>query len=138
MTDEMISLHVNNTQTLVKKPKDVKLVQCKWLFKVKEGLTEGEPVRYKARLVVKGFTQREGIDFNEIFSPMVKFKTIRVMLAKYDLEIEQLNVKTKFLHGELDKMMYMHQLEGFNDKRLPDHVCMTKKSLYGLKQSPRQ
>ena len=100
-----------------------------------------DPLRFKARLVAKGFTQRKGIDYTEIFSPVVKFKTIRMMLAivvQYDLELEQLDVKTAFLHGDLDETIYMEQPAGYINKHYPDHVCLMKKSLYGLKQSPRQ
>ncbi|RVX00702.1 Retrovirus-related Pol polyprotein from transposon TNT 1-94 [Vitis vinifera] len=97
--------------------------------------------RYKARLVVKGFNQKKGIDFDEIFSPVVKMSSIRVVLglaASLDLEIQQMDVKTAFLHGDLDKEIYMEQPEGFVLKGKEDYVCKLKKSLYGLKQAPRQ
>ena len=100
-----------------------------------------EVARYKAHLVAKGFSQREGIDFNEVFSPVVKHSSIRVLLAMvalFDLELEQLDVKTAFLHGELEEQIYMKQPEGFVVQGKEDHVCLLKKSLYGLKQSPRQ
>ena len=141
MEDEMNSLKVNNTWTLIEVPKGQKLIECRWLFKLKEGVSDSDPPRYKARLVAKGYTQREGIDFNEIFSPVVKFKTIRIMLslvACFDLELEQLDVKTAFLHGELEERIVMRQPEGFVDKSKSGHGCLLKKSLYGLKQSPRQ
>ena len=110
MDEEMESLKVNETWELVPKPNKQKLVECKWLYKLKEGISASDPLKFKARLVAKGYTQREGIDYNEIFSPVVKFKTIRVMLAvvvHYDLELEQLDVKTVFLHGDLDENIYM-------------------------------
>ena len=116
-------------------------MECKWLYKLKEGISASDPIKFKARLVAKGYTQRAGIDYNEIFSPVVKFKTIRMMLAimvHYDLELEQLDVKTAFLHGNLDEKIYMSQPAGFIDSAHPDFVCLLKKSLYGLKQSPRQ
>ena len=141
MNEEMDSLRQNKTWILVPKPKDVKLVDCKWLYKLKEGINQTDPPRYKARLVAKGYTQRAGIHFTEIFSPVVKFKTIRLMLsivAHHGLQLEQLDVKTAFLHGELEEQIYMSQPIGFKDKRFPDHVCLLHKSLYGLKQSPRQ
>lgn len=98
-------------------------------------------MKYKARLVAKGFTQKEGIDFTEVFSPVVKYKTIRIMLslvAQFNLELEQMDVKTTFLHGELDETIYMEQPEGFEVQKEKDMVCLLKRSLYGLKQSPRQ
>ncbi|GJZ86400.1 retrovirus-related pol polyprotein from transposon TNT 1-94 [Tanacetum coccineum] len=97
--------------------------------------------RYKARLVVKGFSQKKGIDFRWIFSPVVKMGSIRVVLglaASLDLEVEQMDVKTAFLHGDLDKEIYMEQPEGFQVKGKEDYVCRLQKSLYGLKQAPRQ
>lgn len=138
MNEEMNSLHVNQTWTLVPKPVDCSLVDCKWLFKVKN---EVDSVRYKARLVAKGFTQKEGIDYTEIFAPVVKFTTVRIMLAlvaHFNWELKQMDVKTAFLHGELNEKIFMKQPEGFIDKRHPDYVCLLHKSLYGLKQSPRQ
>ncbi|CAM8969523.1 unnamed protein product [Rhodiola kirilowii] len=140
MKEEMKSLMTNNTWTFVKKPEGKRIVKCKWLLRLKEGMNEGDPPRFKARLVAKGFTQKEGVDYTEICSPAVKFKTIRIMLslvAVYDLELEQMDVKTAFLHGELDEEIYMDQPVGFLDNRYPEHVCYLNKSLYGLKQSPR-
>ncbi|CAL1382933.1 unnamed protein product [Linum trigynum] len=98
-------------------------------------------MKFKARVVARGFSQREGVDYNEIFSPVVRHTSIRVLLAivaHYDLELEQLGVKTAFLHGELEEEIYMTQPEGFEVPGKEDYVCKLKKSLYGLKQSPRQ
>ena len=96
--------------------------------------------RFKARLVAKGYTEKKDVDFNEVFSPVVKHSSIRVLLAMvalFDLELELLDVKTVFLHGELEEHIYMHQPEGFIISEKEDHVCLLKKSLYSLKQSPR-
>ena len=90
--------------------------------------------------MVKGYAQKEGIDFNEIFSPVVRLTTIRVVLAMcatFDLHLDQLDVKTAFLHGELEEEIYMLQPEGFEEKGKENLVCKLKKSLYGLKQAPR-
>ncbi|GJW65930.1 retrovirus-related pol polyprotein from transposon TNT 1-94 [Tanacetum coccineum] len=117
----------------------------KWVVamkeEVKDGILEVESKRYKARYVVRGFDQREGIDFNDVFSPVVRHTSIRVLLSivvLQDLELEQLDVKTAFLHGHLEEEIYVEQPEGFKVPGKEDHVCRLKKSLYGLKQSPRQ
>ncbi|CAM8923040.1 unnamed protein product [Rhodiola kirilowii] len=81
MEEEINSLTKNNTWKLVEKPAGVKLVGCKWVFKYKEGIPGVEEPEYKARLVAKGFTQREGVDFNEIYSHVVKHRSIRVVLS---------------------------------------------------------
>ena len=140
MQEEMESLPKNNTYELVKLPKGRKALRNKWVYKLKKD-GRGDLVKYKARLVVKGFGQKKGIDFDEIFSPIVKLSSIRIILGlatNQDLEIEQLDVKTAFLHGDLEEEIYMQQPEGFEDKRKEDLVCKLKKSLYGLKQAPRQ
>ncbi len=92
-------------------------------------------------MVAKSFTQREGIDFNEVFSLIIKHSSIKVLLAMvalHDLELKQLDVKIAFLHGELEEQIYMSRPEGFVILGMKNHVCLLKKSLYGLKQSPRQ
>ena len=125
---------------MVKRTGKEKLVGCKWIFKEKEGIPGIEEKRFKARLVAKKFTQREGIDYNDIFSLVVKQISIRVMMAKaakFDLEIDQMDVKTAFLHGELEEKIYMEQPEGF-DNGDPDQICLLKRSIYDLKQAPRQ
>eukprot|EP01018_Ginkgo_biloba_P031117 Gb_21340 [translate_table: standard] len=140
MKEEMNALEKNKTWDLVELPKDKKVVSCKWVYKLKKGAND-KVQKYKARLVAKGYSQKEGIDFHEIFSPIVKLVSIRVVLALVallDLELEQLDVKTTFLHGDLDEEIYMEQPEGFIQDRKRRFVCKLKKSLYGLKQSPRQ
>ena len=115
MKDEMKALERNATWDLVELPRDKKTVGCKWVYKLNKGVDD-KVERYKARLVAKGYSQKEGIDFHEIFSPVVKIVSIQVVLALVallDLELEQLDVKTTFLHGELDEEIYMEQPEGF-------------------------
>ena len=139
MQEEINSLKKNDTYELVKLPKGKRALKNKWVYKLKKD--DGNLVRHKARLVVKGFSQKKGIDFDEIFSPVVKMSSIRVILglvASLNLELEQLDVKTAFLHGELEEEIYMEQPEGFKIKGKEDMVCRLKKSLYGLKQAPRQ
>ena len=140
MQEEMNSLHENHTFDLVDLPTGRKALRNKWVFRLKTDEISSRP-RYKARLVVKGFGQKKGIDFNEIFSPVVKMNSIRVVLslaASMDLEIEQLDVKTAFLHGDLEEEIYMEQPEGSKVKGKEKFVCRLRKNLYGLKQAPRQ
>ena len=95
---------------------------------------------FKARLVAKGFTQTHGIDYDETFSPVAMIKSIRILLAivaYYDYEIWQMDVKTTFLNGHLSEDVYMVQLEGFVDPKYPNRVCKQNKSIYGLIQASR-
>ena len=92
----------------------------------------GVPPRYKARIVVKGFQQKKGVDFDEIFSPVVKMTSVRTVpsiAANMNLEVEQLDVKTAFLHGDLEEEIYMLQPEGFMKRGKEHLVCRLKKSL---------
>ena len=127
MQDEMESLHENYTYDLVELPKGKRALRNEWVYKVKTGEVDSDP-RYKARIVVKGFQQKKGVDFDEIFAPN----------GNMDLDIEQLDVKTTFLHEELEEEIYMQQLEGFEEKRKENRVCRLRKSLSGLKQAPCQ
>lgn len=141
MNEEMDSLVKNHTWTIVKRPKGQRLIGCKWIYKRKPGIPGVERPRHKSRLVAKGYSQREGIDYTKIFAPVVKHVSIRILLAtvvEEDFELEQLDVKTAFLHGELDEKIYMEVPEGFEDQFEEDEVCLLNKSLYGLKQSPRK
>ncbi|GJX43337.1 retrovirus-related pol polyprotein from transposon TNT 1-94 [Tanacetum coccineum] len=139
MKEEMDSLRKNKTWELVDHPAGQKLVSCKWLFKIKEGIKGVQKPRYKARLVARGYTPRAGIDYNEVFSPVVCHTSIRVILALTackDYELEQLDVKMAFLHGiSLMNVILHEQPPGYEQG---NKVCLLKKSLYGLKQSPRQ
>ncbi|GJZ18409.1 retrovirus-related pol polyprotein from transposon TNT 1-94 [Tanacetum coccineum] len=140
MKEEMSSLKKNHTWELVDQPPGQKLISCKWLYTIKEGIEGIQKPRYKARVVARGFTQRAGINYNEVFSPVVRHTSIRVILsltACEDYELEQLDVKTVFLHGNLEETIYMRQPPGF-EEGTSNKVCLLKKSLYGLKQSPRQ
>ncbi|KAG8498693.1 hypothetical protein CXB51_005074 [Gossypium anomalum] len=132
MQEEMESLHKNKTWDLVKLPKGKKTVRCKWVFKKKEGTPGVEEPKYKARLVAKGYSQVPGVDFTDVFSPVVKHSSIRALLgivAMHDLELEQLDVKTAFLHGELEEDIYMQQPEGFtvSEKRIMFNMQSAKK-----------
>ena len=109
MHEEMNSLNKNKTYDFVELPKGKKVLKNKWVFKLKK---DGDKlVKYKAQLVVKGFSQEQGIDFDDIFSLVVKMSSIRVVLGlvgSLDLELQQLDVKTAFLHGDLKEEIYMN------------------------------
>ncbi|KAL3821238.1 hypothetical protein ACJIZ3_007143 [Penstemon smallii] len=140
MEEEMDSFHKNKTWELVKLPEGKRAIGCKWVYAKKDSGDKSK-VRFKARLVAKGYAQKEGIDYNEVFSHVVKHSSIRILLAlvaQFDLELAQLDVKTAFLHGDLDEEIYMCQPEGFKAAGKERLVCKLQRSLYGLKQSPRQ
>lgn len=110
--EEMDSLYKNQTWSLIEKPVGQRIIGSKWIFKLKPGIHGVEEPRYKARLVAKGFSQLEGIDYHEVFSPVVKHVTIRLVLSmvvEADMELEQLDVKIAFLHGTLDERILMDQ-----------------------------
>lgn len=143
--EEVKSLTENNTFILVKRstlPPGTNIMDCRWVFKIKRG-SDGSIERYKARLVAKGFTQKEGIDYNETFAPVVKYKSLRVMLAlatMLNYNLHQMDVITAFLNGELKEDVYMRVPQGFfgGDLDGPSGEWVVKllRSLYGTKQAP--
>jgi transposase InsO family protein len=140
MEDEHQSLLRNGTWELVDLPEGRSAVKCKWVFKTKRKSNDTID-RFKARLVAKGFTQRKGIDYEETFSPVVKHNSLRAILsvaAAEDMDVIQLDVKTAFLHGDLNEEIFMEQPEGFVCEGGEQKVCRLKKSIYGLKQASRE
>lgn len=140
MNEEMKSLEKNETWELVDPPSGKKPVGCRWIYTVKYK-ADGTIERFKARLVAKGYTQTYGIDYTETFAPVAKINTVRVLLslaANLDWPLQQFDVKNAFLHGELSEEVYMDLPPGcMIPKRHSQKICRLKKSLYGLKQSPR-
>jgi len=137
MEEEINSLRSNNTWSLVKIPKNARILDCKWVYRLKYK-SDGSIERYKVRLCAKGYMQREGIDCHETFSPVVKYDSVRTLIAlatEFDMHIQQFDVKTAFLHGELREEIFIKQPKGFETD--PSLVYKLHKSLYGLKQSPK-
>ncbi len=137
MEDENNSLLTNETWTLVNPPRDRRVLRGKWVYKIKRG-GHGEILRHKARWVVRGFEQVEGLDYTETFASVVKpmsYKAMYAIAAANDWEIEQMDVKTAFLYGKILEDVYVVQPTGFEQGI--NQVCKLNKALYGLKQSPR-
>ena len=135
MESKINSIWHNKTWDLLELPKNQCALPCKWVYRLKETSNSACP-NYNARLVAKGFRQQCGVDFDEIFSRVVRITTLRFLLgvvAAEDLELIQLDVKTSFLHGDLEEEIYMEQPKGFVAVGLEHLFCRLKKSLYGLK-----
>ena len=140
LKDEMNSLDENSTWTLVDLPAGRNVIGCRWVLKIKTD-EQGKLSRYKARLVAKGYSQIEGLDYDETFAPVVKHTTIRAILTisnHYQMDVQQMDVKTAFLNGKLREDIFMEQPPGFEKEEEKHKVCKLHKSLYGLKQASRQ
>ncbi|GJW48041.1 zinc finger, CCHC-type containing protein [Tanacetum coccineum] len=138
--DEIGSIMENNTWALSDLPPGCKPLGCKWIFK-REMKVDGTIDKFKARLVIQGFRQKEGIDYFDTYAPIARITTIRLLLALagiHNLVIHQMDVKTTFLNDDLDKEMYMKQPEGFVMPGNEHRVCKLVNSLYGLKQARKQ
>ena len=137
MEDEVQSLRANRVFTLERAPPGQRVLPSKWVFKRKQG---PEGVRWKARFVAKGFAQREGVDFFEVFAPVSTHSTLRMVLslvAEQDLKLGQLNISTAFLNGELGEEVWVQPPEGFAEGVEQGLCWRLHKALYGLKQAPR-
>ena len=120
----------NGIWNLVELPDGAKAIGCKWVFKTKKD-SLGNIERYKTRLIAKGFAQKEGIDYKETFSPISKKDSlciIMTLVAHFDLELQNMDVKTTFLNGNLEEEVYMKQTEGFSSSGDEHLVCKLKKS----------
>ena len=134
--EELKSMADNDTWQLVEPPQGRKIVDCKWVFRLKYN-SDGSIQKRKARLVGKGFTQRYGFDFTETYAPVVRMVTARMMLAyanQHNLIVHQMDVKAAFLNGQITEEIYMRQPRGFEEGNM---VCKLNKSIYGLKQASK-
>ncbi|CAK9816176.1 Copia protein [Anthophora plagiata] len=137
INEEINSLLVNKTWTLVQRPEKRNIVDCRWVFTIKNN-EFGDPVKYKARLVARGFSQQYLIDYNETFAPVARITSFRFIIAfanQNNLLLHHMDVKTAFLNGELKEEIYMKVPQGIESKI--DQVCKLNKALYGLKQAAR-
>ena len=138
INDEVESILKNHTWELVDLPPGSKPLGYKWIFK-KKMKADGSIDKYKSRLVIKGYKQKEGLDYFDTYSPVTRISSIRMLIAIvaiHNLEIHQMDVKTIFLNSNLDEEIYMEQTEGFIVPGQEKKVCRLVKSLYGLKQAP--
>ncbi|KAH9291809.1 hypothetical protein KI387_043002 [Taxus chinensis] len=139
MVEEYTSIMQNDVWEVVPRPTDRAVVGSRWIFKIKHG-ADGSIEKYKARFVAKGFSQKEGIDYEETFAPVARYTSIRAVISfatQMGWQIHQMDVKTTFLNGELKEEVYIEQPEGFVAHNKETHMCRLKKALYGLKQAPR-
>lgn len=136
---EIDALHENHTWDLVQLPANRKALKSKWVFKIKYN-NNNEIDRYKCRLVARGFEQKYGLDFTETFAPVIKYSSLRFLIAfgvQNNMCMHQMDVITAFLNGKLEEDIYMVQPEGFVEVGMEEYVCKLNRSLYGLKQAPR-
>lgn len=139
MEAEMEMINKNKTQQLVESPKDRKVIGVKWVFKTKLN-PDGSICKHKARLVMKGYAQQYGVDYQETFAPVARYDTIRLLIAlaaSNSWQIHQLDVKSAFLNGFLAEEIFVEQPDGYVVQGKEDHVYLLQKALYGLKQAPR-
>ncbi|KAJ0169236.1 hypothetical protein K1T71_015266 [Dendrolimus kikuchii] len=125
INEELQAHEQNGTWELVEKPSDIKVIGCKWVFKIKE---EPSGLRYKSRLCAKGFAQRNGIDYTETFSPTVRYDSIRILLsvaAQHNFQMMQFDIKTAFLHGDLQEYIYMTPPEGLEVQQNKNGAALT-------------
>lgn len=135
MEAEIKSIEKNGTWVLTELPQGHKAIGLKWVYKLKKD-TDGKIVKHKARLVAKGYVQKYGIDFEEVFAPVTRMETVRLLLAlaaKNGWEVHHMDVKSAFLNGEIEEEVYVFQPEGFEKQGEEHKVYKLLKALYGLR-----
>ncbi|GJZ70607.1 putative ribonuclease H-like domain-containing protein [Tanacetum coccineum] len=139
MQDELLQFRLQKVWRLVDLPKGKHAIGTKWVYRNKKD-ERGIVVRNKARLVAQGYTQEEGIDYDEVFAPVARIEAIRLFLAYASFMgfiVYQMDVKSAFLYGTIEEEVYVCQPPGFEDPQFPDKVYKVEKALYGLHQAPR-
>jgi hypothetical protein len=139
MHEELNNFTHNQVWTLEEHSKGARVIGTKCVFRNKQD-DQGVVMRNKARLVVKGFSQVEGLDFGETFAPVARLEAICILLAyvsHHEIKLYQMDVKSVFLNGFINELVYVDQPPGFKDPRYHNHVYRLSKALYGLKQAPR-
>ena len=139
MHEELNNFAHNDVWELVKRPNDHNVIRTKWVFRNKQD-ENGVVVRNKARLIAQGNTQIAGLDFDETFAPMARLEAIRILHAyatSHSIKLYQMDVKSAFLNGKINELVFVEQPLGFADPKKPNHVYKFSKALYGLKQAPR-
>jgi hypothetical protein len=139
MEEELASIHDNKTWSLVELSRGHRAIGLKWVYKVKRD-ENGSIVKYKERLIAKGYVQCLGIDFEEVYAPVARLESVRLMLAiaaHYGWGVHHMDVKSAFLNGELQEEVYVQQPPGFVDGKHKHKVLCLHKALYGLHQAPR-
>jgi hypothetical protein len=139
MIEEYHSIMKNDVWDIVPRPKGKSVVTSKWIYKIKHA-TDGSVKKYKVRFVARGFSQVEGIDYEETFAPISRYTSIRTIIelvASMGWRLHHMDVKATFLNGDIEEEVYIEKPEGFMIHEQKYHVCRLKKALYGLKQAPR-
>ncbi|GKA11611.1 putative ribonuclease H-like domain-containing protein [Tanacetum coccineum] len=139
MQEELLQFKLQEVWTLVDLPNGKRAIGTKWVFRNKKD-ERGIVIKNKARLVAQGYTQEEGIDYDEVFAPVARIEAIRLFLAYAsfkDFVVYQMDVKSAFLYGKIKEEVYVCQPPGFEDPDFPDRVYKVEKALYGLHQAPR-
>ena len=139
MNEEIEKIEKKKTWTLVPRPKDKNVIGTKWVFRNKLN-EDGQVSRYKARLVCKGYSQEEGVDYGETFTPVARLEGVKTLLAYVahnGFKVYQMDVKSIFLNGILDEEVYIEKPKGFIDPNKKDMVYKLHRALYGLKKDPR-
>jgi hypothetical protein len=139
MLEEYMYIIKKNVWDIVPRPKDKSMVSSKWIYKIKH-VSNGSVEKFKARFVARGFTQKEGIVYEENFSPVARYTSIQAIISLASVlgwKLHQMDVKTTLLNGKIEHEVFVEKPDGFILHNKGTHVCKLREALYGLKQAPR-